>query len=134
MVGLYNHHPHNSLLRYTNFDWLSGFVNISDVCSRVSIGLILTVPLETNYLKWCYFKAMCFVHGVNFRLSATLMQLRLSSQTVQKKVGLSSVMGKNYCIYFIKLRNGKTSRISIDSSMYSYSVVISAISVHNFLR
>ena len=66
-------------------------------------------------------------------LSATLMQLRLSSQTLQKNFGSSWLTGKNERISSMRFKKGSTSRIATDNAMYSASVVLKAISVCNLL-
>ena len=77
---------------------------------------------------------MCFVLGVNLGLSATLMQLWLSSRTLQKNLGSDLLIGKKSSSSFMRLRTGRTSCIAIERAMYSASVVLSAISVFSLLR
>ncbi len=72
---------------------------------------------------------MCFVRGVNLGLSATLIQLWLSSQTLQKNLGEPAGSGRAELISYIKFKNGSTSRIAIDNAIYSASVVLNAIYV-----
>ena len=125
--------PHNLRLKYSNCFSSNGLVKMSAICSRVSMGLMTTVLLWTNCLKWWYFNAMCFVRGVNFGFSATLMQLLLSSQAVQIILGGLSLAGRKSWMSFIKLRKGKTCRIDMESAIYSDSVVLRAISDCNLL-
>ena len=77
--------------------------------------------------------AMCFVRGVNFGLFATVMQISLSSQTVQRNTGSLVNIPNNPTVSFTRPRNGITSRIALDRAMYSLSVVLRAISVCNLL-
>ena len=106
------------LAKIFEFPLTKGFVNMSAFCSKVSIGLIRTVLLATNCLKWWYFKAICLVRGVNLGLSATLIQLRLSSQTVQKNLSLDFFTGRKDLISPMRLMNGSTSHMDIDKAMY----------------
>ena len=77
--------------------------------------------------------AMGFVRGVNFGLFATVMQLTLSSQTVQRNTGYLVNSPNNPAVSFMRPKNGITSRITLDKAMYSLSVVIREIYVCNLL-
>ena len=73
--------------------------------------------------------ATCFVLGVNFGLFATVIQLSLSSQTVQRKTGSLVSSPNKSAVSFIRLIKGINSRIEVDRAMYSLYVVLRAISV-----
>ena len=77
--------------------------------------------------------ATCFVRGVNFGLFATVMQLSLSSQTVQQNTGFLVNIPNNPAVSFMIPKNGITSCIALDRAMYSLSVVLREISVCNLL-
>ena len=77
--------------------------------------------------------AMCFVWGVNFGLFANLMQLSLSSQTVQRNTGSLVNSPNNPAVSLIRPKNGITSRIVLDRAMYSLSVVLREIYVCKLL-
>ena len=77
---------------------------------------------------------MCFVLGVNFGLSATLIQLSLSSKTVYLKTGFLFTNPKVEEVFLRRFRNGMTSLIAEESAIYSLSVVLKAISVWSLLR
>ena len=110
-----------------------GLVKISAIFSVVSMDLMMIVPSLTNRQKWWYLMAMCFFRGLNFELFATLMQLSLSSQTVQRNTGYLVNSPNNPAVSFTRPINGITSRIALDREMYSLSVVLRAISVCNLL-
>ena len=61
---------------------------------------------------------MCFVLGVNFGDSSTLMQLVLSFKTWQDTSGVDSCTGKTRDISFIRNIKGMTSLIALDSAMW----------------
>ena len=86
--GNKTYQPMRSNRSFRNINLSSGFVKISASWSFVSIGKTEIVLSATCFLKWWYLIAICFVLGVNFELSATLMQLLLSSNTVQWNYGL----------------------------------------------
>ena len=69
--------------------------------------------------------AMCLVLGVNFGLFATVMQLSLSSHTVHLKTGSLANSPNKATVSFMRPKNGMTSRIAVESAMYSLSVVLS---------
>ena len=73
---------------------------------------------------------ICVVLGVNFRLFATVIQLSLSSQTVQKNTGSFGNIPNKPAVYFIKLINEINYRIEVDRAVYSLSVVLMAIYVY----
>ena len=77
--------------------------------------------------------AMCFVQGVHFGIFATVMQLSLSSQTVQRNTGSLVNIPNNTAVSFMRPKNGITSRIALDREMYSLSVVRRAIYVCKLL-
>ena len=74
-----------------------------------------------------------FVFGMILGLVATLMQLSLSSQTLQLKTGVVIFRSKIPDISFKRLRNGITSHIAEVRAIYSLSVVLRAISVCSLL-
>ena len=76
---------------------------------------------------------MCSVRGVNFGLFATVMQLSLSSHTVQQKTGSLVNSPNNPAVSLIRPKNGITSRIALDRAMYSLSVVLREIYVCSLL-
>ena len=76
---------------------------------------------------------MCFFRGVNFVLFATVMQISLSSQIVQRNTGSQVYSPNNPAVSFMRPKNGITSRITLGRAMYSLSVVLRAISVCNLL-
>ena len=77
--------------------------------------------------------AMCFVRGVNFGIFATVIQLSLSSQTVQRNTGSIVNCPNNQAVSFMRPKNGITSRIALDRAMYSLSVLLREISAYNLL-
>ena len=120
-------------LRYRKASSVTGFVKISAVCSLVSMCINLMIFFWTNLRKWLYLIEICFVLGVNFGYSVTLMQVVLSSKTWQDTSGVGSCTGKTRDIFFIRNMKGTTSLIALDSAMYSASVVDSTISVCSLL-
>ena len=76
---------------------------------------------------------MCFFREVNFWLLATLMQLSLSYQTVQRNTGFLVNSPNNPAVSFMKPKKGITYRIALDRAMYSLSVVLRAISFLSLL-
>ena len=76
---------------------------------------------------------MCFVQGVNFGLFATVMQISLSSQTVQRNTGYLVNSPNNPSVSFMIPRNGITSHIALERAMYLISVVLRSISVCSLL-
>ena len=112
----------------------SGFVKIWASWSFVSIGKMEIVLSATCFRKWWYLIAICVVLGVNFELSATLMQLLLSSNTLQWNYGLGLWRGKTSPTSTIKFMKGITSLIAWDRAMYSDSVVLKYISVCSLLH
>ena len=128
------YHPMRSNFSFLNMTLSSGFVKMSASWSFVSIGKMEIILSATCYRKWWYLIAMCFVLGVNFELSATLMQLLLSSNTLQWNSGLGSWRGKNLPTSTIKIMKGITSLIAWYRSMYSDYVVLKAISVCSLLH
>ena len=67
--------------------------------------------------------------GSKLWLFATVMQLSLSSQTVQQNTGYLVNSPNNPAVSFVRPKNGITSHIALDRSMYSLSVVLREISV-----
>ena len=133
LVSWYYHQPICWCRKKQKLFSPKGLVRISEICSAVSMDLMMIVPSLTNHLKWWCLMAMCFVQGVNFGLFATVIQLSLFSQTVQRNTG-SLVNGPNNpAVSFIIPKNGITSRIALDREMYSISVVLRAIYVCNLL-
>ena len=108
-------------------------MKISASFSAVSMDLMMIVPSLTKRLKLWYLMVMCFFRGVNFGLFATVMQLSLSSHTVQHNTGYIVNRPNNPAVYFMIPINGINSRISLDKEMYSLSVVLRAISVCSLL-
>ena len=108
-------------------------VKISAIFSVVSMDLMMIVPSLTNRQKWWYLMAMCFVRGVNFGIFATVIQLSLSSQTVQLNNGSLVNSPNNPAVSFMRPRNGFTSRIVLDRAIYSLSVVLREISICNLI-
>ena len=123
-----------SNLSFLNMNMSSDFMKILASWSFVSIGKMEIVLSATCFRKWWYLKAMCFVLGVNFDLSATLMQLLLSSNTLQWNSGLGLWRGKTSPTSTIKLMKGITSLIAWNSAMYSDSVVLKAIYICSLLH
>ena len=76
---------------------------------------------------------MCFVEEVNIGIFATVMQLSLSSQTVQWNTEFLVNRPNNPEVSFMRRKNRITSRIALDRAMYSISVVLRAISVCSLL-
>ena len=111
-----------------------GFVKISASWSFVSIGKMEIVLSATCFQKRWYLIAMCFVLGVNFELSATMMQLLLSSNNLQWNFSLVLWRGKTSPTSTIKFMRGITSLIAWDRAMYSDSVVLKDISVCSLLH
>ena len=72
---------------------------------------------------------MCFVLLVHLGLSAILMQLQLSLNTLQWNVGDELQSGKIAPTSTIKFIKGMVSCIACDSVMYLDSVILSAISI-----
>ena len=128
-AGNKTYQPMRSNRSFLNITLSSGSVKISTSWSFVSIGKIEIVLSATYFLKLWYFIAICFVLGANFELSATLMQLLLSSNTLQWNSGLGLWRGKTSPIPTIKFINGMTSLIDWDRAMYSDCVVLNAVSV-----
>ena len=73
--------------------------------------------------------AICFFLGVNFGLFATVIQLSLSSQTVQRNTRYLVISPNKTTVSFIILKNGINYIIEVDRAMYSLSVVLRAIYV-----
>ena len=110
-----------------------GLVKISAIFSVISMDLMVIVPSLTNRRKWWYLMAMCFFRGVNFGIFVTVMQISLSSHTVQRNTGSLVNSPNNPAVAFMRPRNGITSHISLDRAMYSLSVLLRGISVLNLL-
>ena len=128
------YHNMRSNISFLNMTLYSGFVKISASWSFVSIWKIEIVLSATCFRKWWYLTAMCFILGVNFELSDTLMQLLLSSNTLQWNSGLGLWRGKNSPTSTIKFMKGITSLIAWYRAMYSDSVVLKAIYVCSLLH
>ena len=62
------------------------------------------------------------------------MQLSLSYQTVHLNRGFLVCIPNKSPVSFMRFRNGITSCIELDSAIYSFSVVLSAISVCSLLH
>ena len=133
-TGNKTYHPMRSNLSFLNMTLSSGFVKISASWSFVSIGKMKIVLSATCFRKWWYLIAICFVLGVNFELSATLMQMLLSSNTLQWNYGLGLWRGKNLPTLTIKFVKGVTSLIAWDRAIYLDSIVLKAISVCSLLH
>ena len=74
--------------------------------SLCQFGKIEIVLSATCFLKWWYLIAICFVLGVNFELSETMMQPLLSSNTLQWKSCFGLWRGKTLTTSTIKFMNG----------------------------
>ena len=72
---------------------------------------------------------ICFLLGVNFGVFAKVIQLSLSSHTVQQDTGSLFVSPNKPAVSFIRLINGINSCIEVDRAMYSLSVVLRGIPV-----
>ena len=72
---------------------------------------------------------ICFVLGVNFGLFATVINLSLSSQTVQPNNGSIVSSSNKPAVSFIRLINGINSLIEVDRAMYSLYVELREIYV-----
>ena len=127
------YHPMSSLINLTNTTLSSGFVKMSANWSLVSIGKIWIDLSATKDRKWCYLIVICLVLGVSLRLSATLIQLRLSSNTLQWNLGFGLCSVKISPTSIMRFIKGITSRIACDSATYSYSIVLRVISVWSLL-
>ena len=102
-----------------NFCNLFGGINwVHDNCS-----------ITKKSRKWWYLMAICFFLGVNFGLFATVIQLSLSSQTVQRNTRYLVISPNKTTVSFIILKNGINYIIEVDRAMYSLSVVLRAIYV-----
>ena len=110
-----------------------GLAKISAIFSVVSMDLMMIVPSLKNLWKWWYLMEMCFVRGVNFGLFATVMQLSLSSQTLQRNTAYLVNSPNNPAVSFMRPRNGITSGIALDRAIYSLSVVLREIYVCNLI-
>ena len=134
IAGKKTNHPMRSNLSFLNMTLSSGFVKISASCSFVSIGKMEFVLSATCYRKWWYLIAMWFVICVNFEFSATLMQMLLSSNTLQWNSGLGLWRGKTSPTSTINFIKCITPLIAWDRAMYSDYVVLKAISVCSLLH
>ena len=76
---------------------------------------------------------MCFFLGVKFRLFEIVIQLSLSSQTVQQNTGSLVSSPNKPAVFFIRLINGINYLIEVNRAMYSLSVVLREFSVCNLL-
>ena len=123
-----------SNLSFLNMTMSNGFVKISASWSFVSIVKMEIVLSATCFRKWWYLIAICFVLGTNVGIYATLMQLFLSSNTLQRNYGFVLWRGKISPTSTIKFMNGITSLITWDRAMYSASVMLNAISVCSLLH
>ena len=72
---------------------------------------------------------ICFVLGVNFGIFVTVIQISLSSQTVQQNTGSLFSSPDKPAVSFIRIINGINSRIEVNRAMYSLFVVMRAIYV-----
>ena len=128
------YHPHNFFLKCTNRLSSNGFVNMSAVCSFVSIEWIEMNPLSTCCLKWWYLMAMCFVLGENLPFLANDNAPSLSSQTLQWTSGVGVWIGNMVLISLSNCINGITSLNDWLNAKYSASTVDNAISVWSLLH
>ena len=106
-----------SNLSFLDMTLSSDFVKIPASWSFVSIGKMEIILSATCYRKWWYLIAIFLVLGVNFELSATLIQLLLSSNTLQWNSGLGLWRGKTLPTLIIKFMKGITSIIAWDRAM-----------------
>ena len=125
--------PMRSNLIFLKMTLSSGFVKISASWSFVSIEKMEIVLSATCFQKWWYLIEIWFVLCVNFELSATLLQLLLSSNTLQWNSGLGSWRGKTSPTLTIKFMKGINYIIAWDIAMYSDYFVLKAISVCSLL-
>ena len=128
-----SYQPINLKLRYSKFCVSSGFVNISVLCSSVSIVINLIVLFLTWSLKWWYLMAMCFALGLYFSSLVSSKVLLLSSNTDECVTG--------YCTFSFKMFDnsdkipfrGTNSLILWLQVIYSASVVDSEIFIYILL-
>ncbi len=94
-------------------------------------------------LKWCYFRAICFVQTLEVSLCARTMQASLSSKTwvparvvvfaTLKMLSEDSLMMLCWWISCSKQHNRSNSWVAMLRTMYSLSVVLNSISLYNLL-
>lgn len=107
---------------------------MSAICCLVSMWWIVTIPSDTNLRKWWYLMTICFVQGVNFGLSATLIQLTLSLKSLQWNLGFGLKNSNTVPISSKRLRNREVSSTFWERTMYSASVVLRALECHIPMR
>ena len=109
-------------------------VEMSDVCSLVSVYHIRIILFYSKRSKWWYLIAMCFSIGKKLLDSAIAIQLWFYSDNLQKTSGFGLCVSKIKDTSCINARKGITSRIAWINVIYSAPVVLKAIYIWNLLQ
>ena len=128
------YHPFDFFLRFWNRPESSGLVKMSAICSFV-LTYLTSINLfgpDKNCRNQWYFRLICFVLGENFLPSAIVMQLVLSSNTLQHIVEVFTSNFIYLLISFKRFMNEITSLVACNNAMYLASAVESAISDCSF--
>ena len=124
LVSEMNYHPLTINLNLKNNSSANGLVSKSAFWSSVLQYWTLICLFFTWVLKWWYFRAICFVLGVNLSEWAILMHDWLSACTLQMKFSLLMWIGKTPCNSFIRsVISGITSLNDCDKAIYPASAL-----------
>ena len=123
------HHPLSIILRCRSC--ALGKAKMSVTQLLVSTYFTDIIPLFIFYLKWLYFRPMCFVIGLILGHFTNSIHDLLSSNTTHWILGTYVSMGDVDVSSFSKHITGAASLIECDSAMYLASVIDILISVCN---